>query len=208
MYYGERFNSISHVVGAALALVGLGALITQGIEMGSWQAVVGFSVFGTTLVLLYTMSTLYHSFPMASVKRLFQQLDHAAIYLLIAGTYTPFLMVLYWDSRGPQILVGLWILAFIGLWLDLFIERRIHALQLTIYLLMGWVPSLFMEGLASRLGSVGFGFVLGGGIAYSVGVIFYVLDKLKQLNHAHGIWHLFVLFGSMAHFVAIIGFIK
>lgn len=208
MYSGEKFNSISHLVGAVLALVGLGALLTMGIHEHNGRMIAGFSVFGFTLVLLYTMSTLYHSFPMPAVKKVFQKLDHVSIYLLIAGTYTPYMVVSLWDKEGPWMLVLIWTLAVVGLLLDLFIKRRIVALQIAIYLIMGWVVVVIFPSLNASVAYAGVVWLLVGGVAYTVGVIFYVLDELGRLKHAHGIWHLFVLLGSVSHFISVIGYVR
>lgn len=207
MYYGEKFNSISHLVGAVLALVGLGALLTMALHVGGWRNITSFSIFGFTLVLLYTMSTLYHSFPMPRTKRVFQKLDHAAIYLLIAGTYTPYMMVSLWHGHGPAMLATIWILAIIGLLLDVLIKKRIKVLQVSIYLVMGWISVLVFQSLREAIAFPGIVWLVTGGLAYSIGVIFYVLDDLNKLTHAHGIWHLFVLLGSISHFVSIIGYV-
>ncbi len=208
MYDGEKFNSISHLVGAVLALVGLGALLSLAIYQQNARMIAGFSIFGFTLVLLYTMSTLYHSFPMPKVKRIFQKLDHVSIYLLIAGTYTPYMAVSLWDKEGPWMLALIWSLALVGLLLDLLIKRRIAALQIAIYLIMGWVVVVIFPSLTASVAYAGIVWLVIGGVAYTVGVIFYVLDELGRLKHAHGIWHLFVLLGSASHFISIIGYVR
>ena len=208
MYYGEKFNSISHLAGAVLALVGLGALLTIAIHEHNWRMIVSFNVFGFTLVLLYTMSTLYHSFPMPRVKQIFQKLDHVSIYLLIAGTYTPYMMVSLWLDKGPTMLVAIWSLAVIGLLLDLFIKKRNTVLQVSIYLIMGWISTLVFKNLLAAIPLPGVVWLVVGGLAYTLGVIFYVLDELEKLQHAHGIWHLFVLLGSISHFISIIGYVR
>ncbi|TGD74579.1 hemolysin III family protein [Mangrovimicrobium sediminis] len=207
MYYGERFNSISHVVGAALALIGLGALLYKGFLSGDWRATVGYTVYGLSMVMMYTMSALYHSFPMPRVKRIFQQLDHVSIYLLIAGTYTPYMIVSLGHAQGPWMLAAIWGLAVVGICLDLFMRKRIHGLQIAIYLGMGWLGVLVFRSFSAALETAGMAWLLAGGIAYTVGVVFYVLDKMNRLDHAHGIWHLFVLCGSLAHFVSILGYV-
>jgi hemolysin III len=209
MYYGERLNSISHLVGAVLALVGLGALLTVAVQIGDPMVMFGFSVFGLTMVLLYTMSTLYHSFHPPELKRIFKVLDHIAIYLLIAGTYTPFMLIAMPGSSGWGILGLVWALAAVGTVSEIVLSgRAIKIGQVIIYLAMGWACSLDIAGLKAGLPAAGFDWLAAGGIAYTVGVVFYVLDKLKRLDHAHGIWHFFVLFGSMAHFVAVIGYLR
>ncbi len=209
MYYGERLNSISHLVGAALALVGLGALLAVSIQTGRPLVIAGFSIFGFTLVLLYTMSTLYHSFPFPRLKQTFKVLDHISIYLLIAGSYTPFMLISMPPETGRPILIMVWILATLGTLSEVFMRgRAVKIVQMVLFLGMGWSVSLDLEGLRDGLPPAGYLWVLIGGLAYTGGVVFYVLDKLGKLDHAHGIWHLFVLVGSVSHFVAVIGFVR
>ena len=208
MYYGEKFNSITHLVGAVLALIGFFALLVVGIAQKDTVLVVSFSVFGTTLILLYTASTLYHSFRPPKLKKLFQKLDHVSIYLLIAGTYTPYMMVSLRDGNGPLLLVIVWGLALLGILLDLLSPRRIEILQIVIYLIMGWVCVFEYSSLKAIIPSAGILLLTAGGIAYTVGIIFYVLDDMNKLRHAHGIWHLFVLLGSTCHFISIIGYVR
>ncbi len=208
MYYGEKFNSISHLVGAVLALVGTGALLAVSIEHQDAEMIISFSVFGFTLVLLYTMSTLYHSFHPPKLKKIFQKLDHVSIYLLIAGTYTPYMMVSLDNDMGYRILAMEWGLALLGLLLDLLIPKRMEILQIVIYLVMGWLCVWQLPSLQAAIAPVGFIWLTAGGIAYTAGILFYVLDNLNKLRHAHGIWHLFVLSGSICHFVSIITYVR
>lgn len=208
MYSGEKLNSITHLVGAALALVGYGALLTVAIQLGSWQAIFSFAVYGFTLVTMYTISTLYHSFRPVKLKQLFRKLDHVSIYLLIAGTYTPFMMVSLWHGNGLLLLLIVWGLAVIGFVLDVLLPRRLELLQNLLYLGMGWACVLEFDALRQALPKAGLDWLLAGGIAYTVGVVFYVLDHQKRLTHAHGIWHLFVLTGSLCHFIAVIGYVR
>ena len=208
MYYGEKLNSITHLVGAVLALMGFGALLTIGIQHRDPWMIAGFSVFGFTLVLLYTMSTLYHSFYSPGVKHVFQKLDHVSIYLLIAGTYTPYMMITLRDGRGPIILGVVWALAILGILLDVLIARRMKALQVIIYLVMGWLCAIEYSSLQQAMPAAGVMWLTIGGLAYTVGVVFYVLDGFNKLTHAHGIWHLFVLAGSISHFISIIGYVR
>ncbi|MEG3753420.1 PAQR family membrane homeostasis protein TrhA [Psychromonas arctica] len=208
MYYGEKFNSITHLIGAILALVGLGVLLTIAVQQGDWRTITGFSVFGTTLVLLYTMSTLYHSVQPPSLKKLFQTLDHVCIYLLIAGTYTPYMLLTLQGNDGLLMLSIVWGLAIFGLIMDVAIKKRIEWLQILIYLAMGWVCVLKYTTLMQLIPGGGIIWLTVGGIAYTLGVIFYVLDDLKKLRHAHGIWHLFVLMGSISHFISIAFYVR
>ncbi len=208
MYHGEKLNSITHLLGSALALVGLGALLTVSIQKQDPWMIASFAIFGTTLVLLYTISTLYHSFYPPRLKKLFQKMDHVSIYLLIAGTYTPFMLVSLRHGAGPAMLTVVWGLAALGIFLDLFSKRRIQVLQLSIYLLMGWIAVLQYRQLGEALGRDGLAWLTAGGLAYTLGIIFYALDHNNKLQHAHGIWHVFVLAGSLCHFISIIGFVR
>lgn len=208
MYHGEKLNSITHLVGTALSLIGLGALLTVSIEHRDPWMISSFAIFGLTLVLLYSMSTLYHSFYPPKLKKVFQKMDHVSIYLLIAGSYTPYMLVSLRDGAGPLMLALVWGLAALGIALDVFSTRRIEILQLSIYLSMGWVAILQYANLGQALSSIGLMWLTAGGIAYTLGIIFYVLDHLNKLKHAHGIWHLFVLVGSICHFISVLGYVR
>jgi len=209
MYYGERLNSISHLVGAVFALMALGSLLTVSIQIGDPVVIAGFATFGLSMVLLYSMSTLYHSFQRPELKRLFKVLDHISIYLLIAGTYTPFMLVSMHGIEGWIILGIVWGLAVIGIFSEIFLSgRAIKVGQVIIYLSMGWACSFEIASLKAALPEAGYLWLLAGGIAYTVGVVFYILDKLNRLDHAHGIWHFFVLVGSISHFVSVIGYVR
>lgn len=208
MYHSEKFNSISHLVATVFALMGLGALITVGIQQHNLLLFIGFFTFGLTLVMLYSFSTLYHSFKHPFVKRVFQKLDHIAIYLLIAGTYTPFTLVTLIDSSGIWMLIAVWTLALLGIGLELFVKNRIEILQLAIYLVMGWLVVFDFGTLRDTLPEAGIYWLTAGGIAYTIGITFYVLDHKNLMKHAHGIWHLFVIGGSFSHFVAVIGYVR
>ena len=208
MYHGEKLNSITHLVGAVLALVGFGVLLTISIQERNPLLIISFTIFGLTLILLYTMSTLYHSFHPPKLKKIFQKLDHVSIYLLIAGTYTPYMLVSLRDHNGLIMLLFVWTLAVIGLLLDIFIPKRIEWLQVLIYLVMGWICTLNFSELQAAIPTAGVIWLTMGGIAYTVGIVFYVLDSLKKLRHAHGIWHLFVLSGSICHFISIVTYVR
>jgi hemolysin III len=209
MYHGERLNSVSHLVGGVLALIGLGALLTVAIQTGDPWVIVSFTVFGVSLVLLYTMSTLYHSFQPPALKNLFQLLDHISIYLLIAGTYTPYMLLSLRDGNGPLILSLIWVLALGGILSEVFLSGRfVKVVQVLTFLGMGWACSIDFASLEAALPKAGLWWLTAGGIAYTVGILFYVLDKLDRLNHAHGIWHFFVLAGSACHFISVIGYVR
>ena len=208
MYYGERLNSISHLVGAVLSLVGLGALLTVSIGSREPLQIFSFTVFGLTLVLLFTMSTLYHSFHPPGLKKLFKLLDHVAIYILIAGSYTPFMLVGMATPNAKRILLLVWVLAVLGIFTEVFLSgRAVKVGQLVLYLAMGWACSLDIDSLRAALPVAGFSWLVAGGLTYTLGVVFYVLDMTGRLNHAHGIWHFFVLGGAVCHFIAVIGYL-
>ena len=209
MYYGEKLNSISHLVGAALALMGLGALLTVSIQTRDPWVITSFSVFGISMILLYTMSTLYHSLSTQGLKRVFQIFDHVSIYLLIAGTYTPFMLVTQRDGNGWLIMGIVWALAVVGILSEIFLSGRVVKVgQMIIYLGMGWACSFDFASLKAALPETGLLWLTAGGLAYTAGVVFYVLDKMNKLTHAHGIWHFFVLAGTVSHFISIIGYVR
>lgn len=208
MYYGEKFNSISHLVGAVLALMGFGALLTVAIQHQDIWMIISYTIFGLTLVMLYTASTLYHSFNPPELKRIFQKLDHAAIYLLIAGTYTPYTLLPLRDSGGPLVLLIIWSLAILGILIDTLSKTRREILQVSIYLVMGWLSIVKYDDVLAAIPFPGVVWLTIGGVAYTLGIIFYALDHHKMLTHSHGIWHLFVLIASICHFISIIGYVR
>jgi len=209
MYYGERLNCISHLVGAVLALVGLGALLTIAIQTHDPWTIASFTVFGLSLVLLYTMSTLYHGLHSPELKRIFKLFDHIAIYLLIAGTYTPYMLVSLRDGNGWLIMGIVWALAGVGILTEIFLSgRAVKVGQLIIYLAMGWACSFDYASLKAALPETGIQLLVAGGLAYCMGIVFYILDMLQRLDHSHGIWHFFVLTGSICHFISIIGYVR
>lgn len=209
MYYGERLNSISHLVGAGLALIGLGALLATSIQIGDPTLIFSFSIFGLALVLMYAMSTLYHSFRMPRLKELFQLFDHIAIYVLIAGTYTPYTLISLREGNGWPIFLIVWVLALIGIFSELFLSGKLVKIgQMSIYLGMGWVGVIEFSDLRAAISDVGLYWLVAGGISYTLGVVFYLLDNARMLTHAHGIWHFFVLIGSVCHFVSTIGYVR
>ena len=209
MYYGERFNSISHLVGAAAALAGMLVLVILASLQGDPWKIVSFSVYGASLVALYTFSTLYHSLR-GKTKALFRKLDHNAIYLLIAGTYTPFVMVTLRDTMGWIIFGVVWLLASVGMVYDSFVKNRKRVIPVIVYLVMGWLALFILKPLVHALPTAAIVGLVAGGLFYTVGIIFYALDKVKSLDHVkhlHGIWHLFVLAGSTCHYLTILVFV-
>ena len=200
MYYGERFNGYSHLAGALLALAGSVVLIVLGAMTGNVWKVVSFTIYGASLVLLYSFSTLYHS-TRGKLKELFQKLDHNAIYLLIAGTYTPFTLVSLHGTWGWTLLGVVWSLALIGIVQELCLSSASRRLSLVIYLLMGWAVLVAAAPLIKAISLAGFAWLAAGGLVYTAGVVFYLYDE--KFRHWHGIWHLFVIGGSVLHYFAI-----
>jgi hemolysin III len=205
MIKGERFNSISHLVGAALALAGAVVLVVVVSRGGDAYRIVSFSIYGATLFLLYLMSTLYHGLPPGRAKRVFRVLDHQAIYLLIAGSYTPFTLVSLNGSVGWWMFGAIWGLAVLGLVLDALPLRGARVLPLVIYFVMGWLIVLAINPLLAVLPTAGFIWLLTGGLFYTSGILFYALDH--RYPWMHGVWHLFVLAGSISHYVAILAYV-
>ena len=200
MYKGEIFNSISHLVGAILALIGASVLITIATLEGNTLKIVSYSVYSVTLFLLYLASTLYHSFQ-GRAKDVFQRVDHLAIYLLIAGTYTPFALVAIKGSTGWWLFGVIWAFAIIGMIIENIPIKGPRVLPIIIYLVMGWACVFTLDSMMAGMSEIGFTFLVSGGIVYSAGVVFYVLDR--WFPWCHEIWHLFVIGGSACHYFAI-----
>lgn len=200
--FEERLHSLTHGIGAVFSVVGVVVLLvvaSLSAHVDPWK-IVSLSLYGTTLVLLYTASTLYHSFPHRPWKQRFQLLDHCAIYLLIAGTYTPFLLVNMRGAIGWTLFAVVWSLALGGIACKLLWPQRLAVLRVVIYLLMGWMIVLASEEMAANLSTTGIVLLAVGGIAYTLGVIFYAVSAIP-FNHA--IWHLFVIGGSACHYAAV-----
>ena len=204
MYKGERFNSITHLVGAAAALAGTVVLVVFATRQGDPITTLSLVVYGSSLFLLYSASVLYHSFR-GRWKDVFQKLDHVAIFLLIAGTYTPFTLISLERTWGWWLFGIIWSLAVAGILLDTLPKRRPRILAVAIYMLMGWLCVVAVRPLWDALTGAGFLWLLAGGILYTGGIVFYVLDHLR--NWFHGVWHLFVLGGSVCHYIAILFYV-
>lgn len=204
LYYGEKFNAITHLVGAVLAIAGSVVLIVLASLQGDPWKIVSVSIYGFTLVLLYSFSTLYHSLR-GPAKIILRELDHHSIYLLIAGSYTPFCLVTLHGPWGWSLFGVVWGLAVLGSLQELWLKNSARILSLLIYIAMGWVALAALVQLRHALGPAGFGWLVAGGLFYTIGIVFYVIDT--RLTHAHGIWHLFVLAGSASHYVAILFYV-
>lgn len=197
----EIAHSVSHGIGIVLSAVGLGFLIWLSVEYGDVWHVVSTTVYGVSLILLYSASTLYHAIPYPKAKRVFQLLDHSMIFVLIAGTYTPFALV---NLRGPwgwSLFGAVWGIALAGIILETVKKKRIKWLSLSLYLGLGWMAVIVIKPMLDTVPVTGLLFLLAGGLSYSLGVIFYVR---KQMLYHHAIWHLFVMAGSALHYCAIL----
>lgn len=201
IYHGEKFNSISHLLGAILAIVGTSVLVTMASLQGDTWKIVSTSIYGGMLVLLYTSSTLYHSFR-GPLKRIFQKLDHISIYLLIAGTYTPFTLITLHGPWGWWLFAINWSLAAIGIIYELTLSHHTRIPSLIIYVVMGWMVVFAIKPLAAALPLNGLIWLSLGGVLYTAGIGFFLFDE--KVRHFHGIWHLFVLGGSISQYFCIL----
>ena len=200
----EVFNSVTHGVGSVLALIGTSVLVTLCAAFGSASAVVISLVYGLSLITLYTMSTLYHAFPSAGLKKLFRTFDHSTIYLLIAGTYTPFTLVLLRDSwKGPTIFSIVWAAGLLGIVLNAISVDRFAKVSMVLYVTMGWAAIWVFGDIIRSLPTAGFWLLLLGGLSYTGGILFY----RSKIRYMHSVWHLFVLLGSVLHYVCIICYV-
>jgi hemolysin III len=200
MYYGERFNAWSHLIGAVLALVGAIWLMVMATLQGDLWKIISMAVYGVTLVTLYSASTVYHSVR-GRAKAIMQKVDHFSIYLLIAGSYTPFCLVTLRGPWGWTLFGIVWALAVIGILQEIKPRSEARIMSIVIYALMGWIVLVAVKPLIAALGTAGFTWLAAGGALYTIGIIFFAFDT--RFRHWHGIWHLFVIAGSLLHFVAI-----
>ena len=198
----EIANSISHGLGLLAALVASPFLVMRAVQHGDLRFTVGVSIFATTMMLLYLASTLYHALPAGKAKRVFRVIEHSAIFLLIAGTYTPFTLGVLRGAIGSTLLGLVWGLAAIGVALKAF-ERMSHPIVSTgLYLLMGWLILIAVHPLTARVPASGLLWLVSGGVAYTAGVGFFAADS--RLRYAHFIWHLFVMAGTACHYFAVL----
>ena len=204
MYHGEKFNAWTHLVGALLALGGAVWLLVLAAASGDWLKIFAIAVYGTTLVLLYSISTIYHSVR-GRAKRVMRKLDHLSIYLLIAGSYTPFCLITLRGPWGWSLFGIVWTLALIGMLQEIKPRSEARVMSLVIYAVMGWIVLVAVNPLLASLGAAGFIWLAAGGVLYTVGIIFFVFDE--RFRHWHGIWHLFVIAGSLMHFIAILFYV-
>jgi hemolysin III len=196
----EKLNILTHGIGAILAIVALVLLVVESSGKGSTLQLVSFIVFGISLIILYTASTVYHSTQKPDLRNKLRILDHTAIYVLIAGTYTPFTLVTLEGSLGWTIFFTTWGFALTGIVLKLFFTGRFDVLSTIMYVFMGWIIVFAIKPLMNNLASEGLMWLFAGGAAYTIGAILYSIKKIKY-NHA--IFHVFVLAGSFCHFMAV-----
>ena len=204
MYHGERLNGGTHLIGTVLAAASATVLMVLAARVGDPWKIVGFSIYGSMLLALYIVSTLYHSIR-GRAKDVFRKLDHCSIYLLIAGTYTPFTLVTLRGTLGWSLFGTIWGLAVLGIVQEAWLGKGARIPSLVICVVMGWLAVIAVNPLISGLTPAGFAWLAMGGAIYTGGIGFYVFDE--KLRHGHGIWHLCVLAGSVAHYVAILRYV-
>lgn len=200
----EIAHGLTHGIGIVLAIAGLCVLVTFSALYGSAVHVVASSIFGASMIVLYTASTLYHSLPMPETKRIMRVVDHASIYLLIAGTYTPFTLVTLEGAWGWSLFGVAWGLAIVGIIFKLFFTGRFDRLSVAIYVAMGWCGLVAIKPMMAALPTLGLWLLVAGGLAYTGGVIFYLLERMR---YHHAIWHLFVMAGTTLHYFVILFFV-
>jgi hemolysin III len=200
MYYGEKFNAWTHLVGAILATIGAVWMLVVATMSGDIWKIISVAVYGVALVMLYSASTVYHSVR-GRAKVIMQKVDHFSIYLLIAGSYTPFCLVTLHGTWGWMLFGIVWTLAIIGILQEIKPRSEARVMSIVIYAVMGWIVLVAVNPLIAALGMAGFIWLALGGVFYTVGIIFFAFDT--KVRHFHGVWHLFVIAGSLLHFVAI-----
>lgn len=200
----EVLHAITHGVGVLLGIAGLVLLILKAVPSGNMIRLFSAIVFGLSIIILYLNSTLYHSFPWKRVKHLFKIFDHISIYILIAGTYTPFMLITLKGVLGTVIISVIWGLTFIGIVFKIFFVGRFRVLSTLMYVMMGWMAIFAVKPLLATLPTPALLYLILGGVMYTVGVVFYLWEKIP---YHHAIWHLFVLAGTIFHFFSIYLFV-
>ena len=201
----EWFNSISHGITAVLAIGGFGVLLVFGAQSNKEWSLFSAFFYGASLIILYTFSTLYHSLRNDKAKRVFNILDHCAIFLLIAGTYTPILLISIGGTIGWVFFGIQWGMALVGIILKIYYTGKYKFLSTLIYAVMGWIIVFKIEVLKAALPTTAYWLLIAGGLSYTVGIIFYILDS--RLRYAHFIWHLFVMAGSILHYIMMVMYV-
>jgi hemolysin III len=197
----EVANSISHGLGLVAAIIGTPFLILSAIDYADISFIVGVSVFSATMIVLYLASTVYHAMPRGKAKYVFQVIDHSAVYLLIAGTYTPFMLGVLEGVWGWSLLAAVWTLALVGVSLKAFGKASHPAVSTTLYVILGWLILIAIKPLVALMEPNGLLLLVLGGVLYTLGVVFFVIDS--RLRYGHFIWHLFVVGGTVSHYFSI-----
>ncbi len=200
----EVLNAVSHGVGALFAIVGTTLMVAAAALQQDWYKLAATIIYGCSLMLLYVMSTLYHSFTTRRVKEIFRIFDHCSIFLLIAGTYTPFTLVSLRQSTGWYLFAFIWISTVVGIILNAISIERFKYFSMVCYVVMGWSVLITIRPLIEMLTTTGLLLLVAGGLFYTVGIVFYAMKKKRYM---HGIWHFFVLFGSICHYLCILWFV-
>jgi hemolysin III len=199
--HDELANTLTHAIGVAMALAGFAALVTLASSHGNVRQIISYSIYGVTLVLVYATSTAYHSIRLPKAKRILRTLDHVAIYLLIAGTYTPFALISLRGAWGWSLLGIIWALAACGVVFKIFFLGRFPRASAAFYLAMGWLALIAVRQLFATLPRLGLILLFAGGLFYTFGILFFAFDHMR---FRHAVWHLFVLAGSICHFFAVV----
>jgi hemolysin III len=197
----EIANSVTHGLGLAAVLIGIPFLLQNAVKTGGAGYIVGVSIFAASMIVLYLGSTLYHALPSGGAKRVFRAIEHSAIFLLIAGTYTPFTLGVLQGSWGWSIFGVIWGLTAIGITLKILFKGVHNILYVVLYLLMGWTIVVAIKPMLTLVPSAGLLWLLAGGLAYTIGVIFYVFDA--KIKYGHTVWHLFVIAGTTCHYFSV-----
>jgi len=200
----EILNSATHGLGLLLSIAGLVVLLVLADKYGDARRAVCFSIYGSSLVLLYAASTLYHSFPLGRTKEVFKVIDHSAIYILIAGSYTPFALISLRGGWGWAIFGVIWGLALVGIVFKVFFVKRFRILSTLIYLAMGWLSVIAIRPMLNSIPMGGILWLLAGGAFYTLGAVFHFFN---QVSFNHAVWHMFVLCGSVCHYFAILFYV-
>jgi hemolysin III len=200
----EIANAVTHGLGAVVSIAGLAAMVGLALPGGDGRALASAIVFGVALILQYLFSALYHAMPLPQAKHVLKIFDHLSIYLLIAGSYTPFALITLRDAGGTWLFVLIWTIAIAGVAAEAFWVYRPKWITVAGFILMGWIIILFIKPLLAHIPANGFYLMLAGGVVYTVGTGFYVLKRVKYM---HAVWHLFVLGGSALHFLAVVRYV-
>ncbi|SDK63285.1 PAQR family membrane homeostasis protein TrhA [Alkalibacterium thalassium] len=200
LVFNEVLNAITHGIGVVLSIVGLVFLVQKGLEYGGAVEVTSYTVYGSTLILLYLSSTLYHSLTFTRARKVFRVIDHCSIFLLIAGTYTPYTLITIGGRLGAILTSVIWLIALLGVVYKTVWFKKFQGLSVWLYIAMGWISLFFLNYLYQGLGTRGFIWLMAGGVSFTVGALFY---RLKHVKYMHVVWHLFVLTGTVCMFFSI-----